>query len=86
MPLNVCLTPEEEALLDRVSRQSPRSQDELIRQSIREYCERQLERTAPTAYELGQDLFGFGQLADAPTDPDKRQIWERLHAKHRRLG
>ncbi len=86
MPFNVCLTPEEEALLDRVSRQSARSQDDLIRQGIRELCQRLLEQPEPTPYELGRDLFGAGQLAEAPADPAKRQIWEALHAKHRRLG
>jgi hypothetical protein len=85
MPFTVHLTAEEEALLNRACRQSSLSEDELIRQSIRELCER-LERTPPTAYELGRDLFGAGHLADAPTDPAKHQIWEILHAKHGRLG
>ncbi|WP_295405232.1 hypothetical protein [uncultured Thiocystis sp.] len=86
MPLTVCLTPEEEALLEAVSRQSARSQDDLVRQGIREICQRLLEQTGPTPYALGQDLFGAGHLANEPTDPAKRQIWEALHAKHRRLG
>lgn len=86
MSLTVHLTPEEEALLDSVSRQSAQSQDDLIRQGIRELCQRLLEQTGPTSYALGQDLFGAGHLASAPTDPVKRQIWDALHAKHRRLG
>lgn len=85
MSLNLFLTTEEKALLDQVSRQSKRSQDDLIHRSIREYCKRQLKQTTPSSYQLGRDLFGAGHLADAPTDPVKRQIWERLHAKHRRL-
>lgn len=86
MSFTLRLTAEEEALLNRLSRQSACSQDELIHQSIRDYCERLLEPTAPSAYETGQGLFGAGYLADAPTDPTKRKIWEQLHAKHRRLG
>jgi hypothetical protein len=86
MPFTICLTPEEQALLDRVSRQSARSQDDLVRQGIRELCQRLLEKTGPTSYESGRELFGAGQLADEPTDPAKRQIWEALYAKHRCLG
>ncbi|WPL19420.1 hypothetical protein Thiowin_04541 [Thiorhodovibrio winogradskyi] len=37
-PLTVRLTPAEESLLDAVSRRSARSQDDLIRQGIRELC------------------------------------------------
>ncbi|MTW22382.1 CopG family transcriptional regulator [Allochromatium palmeri] len=86
MPLSILLTPEEEALLEAASRQSARSQSDLVRQSVRELCQRLLEQAGSTPYELGQDLFGAGHLADAPTDPAKRDIWESLHAKHRRLG
>ena len=86
MSLTVHLSPEEEALLETVSRQSAQSQDDLIRQGIRELCQRLLEQADPTPYALGQDLFGAGHLAGAPTDPVKRQIWDALHAKHRRLG
>ncbi|WP_200382553.1 hypothetical protein [Thiococcus pfennigii] len=86
MSFTVCLTPEEQALLERVSRQSARSQDDLVRQGIRELCQRLLAQTGPTPYETGRDLFGAGHLAEPPTDPAKRQIWEALHAKHGRLG
>ncbi|WP_373508854.1 hypothetical protein [Thiocapsa sp.] len=43
MSFTVCLTPEEQALLERVSRQSARSQDDLVRQGVRELCQRLLE-------------------------------------------
>ena len=86
MPVTVRLTTEEEALLNRACRQASLSEDDLIRQSIRELCERLLEQTPPSPYELGRDLFGAGHLADAPIDPTKHQIWEALHAKHGRLG
>lgn len=35
-----------------------------------------------TPYRLGQDLFGNGSLAPMPTDSLKRQIREKLRAKH----
>jgi len=85
MPLSIRLSPEEEALLEAASRQCARSKSELVRQGTRELCQRLLRQTDRTPYELGQDLFGAGQLAEAPTDPIKRHIWEALHAKHRRL-
>jgi hypothetical protein len=31
-------------------------------------------------------LFGTGKLASAPSDPVKRAVWEKLRAKHRRVG
>ena len=39
MPFTLCLPPEEQALLDRVSRQSARNPDDLVRQGIRELCQ-----------------------------------------------
>lgn len=86
MTLSVRLTSEEEALLETVSRQLARSKSELVREGIRELCQRLLKQSNPTPYELGQDLFGAGHLADTPTDPDKRRLWEALYAKHRSLG
>ena len=80
------LTLEEQILLERVSHQSARNPDDLVRQGIRELCQRLLEHTGPTPYETGRDLFGARQLAEPPTDPAKRQIWEALHAKHGRPG
>lgn len=47
MPFTVRLTLEEQALLDRVSRQSARKWDDLIRQGIRELCRRLLEQSGP---------------------------------------
>lgn len=86
MALSVRLTSEEEALLEMVSRQLARSKSELVREGVRELCQRLLKQNGPTPYELGQDLFGAGHLADIPADPDKRRLWEALYAKHRRLG
>lgn len=86
MALSVRLTSEEEALLEIVSRQLARSKSELVREGVRELCQRLLKQNGPTPYELGQDLFGAGHLADTPADPDKRRLWEALYAKYRRLG
>ena len=86
MSLSVQFTPEEEALLEAASRQFTRSKSELVRQGVRELCQRLLQPTDRSPYELGQDLFGVGHLADAPTDPTQRQVWEALRVKHRRLG
>jgi hypothetical protein len=86
MPLSIRLSPEEEALLEAASRQCARSKSELVRQGIREVCQRLLRQTDRTPYDLGQDLFGAGQWAEPPTDPAKRLVWEALRAKHRGLG
>ena len=86
MSLSVQFTPEEEALLEAASRQSTRTKGELVRQGVRELCQRLLEQDGQTTYELGRDLFGAGHLAEALTDPAKRRVWEALRAKHRCLG
>ena len=85
MPLSVRLTNEEEALLDAAARQTARSRSALVRQAVRELCQR-LARTDKTPYALGKRLFGAGKLAAGPTDPVKRAVWEKLVAKHRRVG
>ena len=86
MSLSIQFTPEEEALLEAASRQSTRSKSELVHQGVRELCQRLLEQDGQTPYELGQDLFGAGHLAEALADPAKRRVWEALRAKHGRLG
>jgi hypothetical protein len=85
MPMSVRLTPEEETLLEAAARQSGRSKSELVREGIHQLCSR-LARAGRSAYELGEDLFGSGSLARAPRNPAKRATWERLVAKHRRVG
>jgi hypothetical protein len=85
MPLSVRLTNEEEALLDAAARQTARSRSQLVRQAVRELCQR-LARSEKTPYDLGKRLFGAGTLASAPKDPLKRAVWEKLIAKHRRVG
>lgn len=85
MPLSVRLTNKEEALLDVAARQTSRSRSALVRQAVRELCQR-LVRADKTPYDLGKRLFGAGALASAPADPLKRAVWEKLIAKHRRVG
>ncbi len=85
MPLSVRLTNTEEALLDAAARRTARSRSELVRQAVREFCQR-LARVDKTPFDLGKNLFGTGKLASAPSDPVKRAVWEKLRAKHRRVG
>ena len=85
MTLSVELTPEEEALLEEVSRRMERDQVDLVRQAIREYCQA-LVSAEKSPYELGSGLFGAGALAAPPADPGKRAVWEKLRAKHQGLG
>ena len=60
MPLSVRLTNEEEALLDAAARQTARSRSALVRQAVRELCQR-LVRADKTPYVLrrnrGQTTF-----------------------------
>ena len=84
MPLSVRLTPKEEALLEAASRQTARSKSELVREGVRDLCQR-LARGGKTPYDLGKKLFGAGSLGVAPTDPIKRAVWEKLRDKHGRV-
>lgn len=85
MMLSIQLPPEEQALLEMLAQRTGRQQNELMRQAVRELCQKMLqEQDAATPYELGRDLFETGRLASAPSDPLKRKIWEKLHEKHQR--
>jgi metal-responsive CopG/Arc/MetJ family transcriptional regulator len=85
VPFSIRLTPEEEALLDEAARRTSRSRSDLVRESLREYCLR-LVPEERSAFSLGKGLFGAGTLAAPPRDPQKRAVWEKLRAKHQRLG
>jgi hypothetical protein len=85
MTLSLDLTPEEEALLEEVSRRTERNQDDLARQAIREFCQ-SLVSAEKSPYELGRELFGTGALAVPPADPGKHAVWEKLRAKHQGVG
>jgi len=82
--LSIQLSPEEQVLLETAARYTGRQQSELMRQAVREFCQRMLQEQTATPYELGKDLFGAGRLAQAPRDPLKRKIWKKLHEKHQR--
>lgn len=85
MTLSVRLSPEEEKLLEQTAHQLGRSKSDLARQAVYELCQK-LVRESQSPYSLGEDLFGQGKLANAPTDPLKKQIWEKLCAKHGYMG
>lgn len=82
MTLSVRIPPEEQQLLENLARRMGRSKSDLLRQAVRELYQR-LAVDQRTPFSLGRDLFGTGSLAPPPTDPLKRQIWEKLRAKHR---
>ena len=87
MTLSVQLPSEEQQMLDMAAQRMGRNANDLLRQAVRELYQRLVMTTdSRTPYELGLDLFGAGNLATAPSDPLKRQIWEKLRVKHCRLG
>ena len=83
--LSVRLSANEEHLLDITARRLGRSKSDLARQAVAELCQR-LGQHTQSPYDLGKDLFGAGELAPAPSDPMKKQIWEQLRDKHGYLG
>ena len=84
MTLSVRLSVDEETLLEKTARRLGRSKSDLARQAVHELCQK-LVQEERSPYTLGADLFGAGELADAPADPLKRQIWETLRDKHGHL-
>ena len=81
MTLSVRLSPNEERLLEKTASRLGRSKSDLVRQAVHELCEK-LVQDERSPYTLGAGLFGAGELAGAPADPLKRQIWERLRDKY----
>lgn len=81
MSLSVRLSSEDERLLEASARRLGRPKSALVRQAIQELCQK-LRQDEHSAYALGEDLFGAGKLADAPSDPMKKAIWEKLRVKH----
>jgi len=84
MTLTVRLSSEDETLLEKTARRVGRSKRDLARQAVHELCQKLIQEER-SPYSLGQDLFGAGELAKAPTDPLKKQIWEKLRVKHGHL-
>ena len=85
MTLSVRLSEEDESLLELAARSLGRNKSELVRQAVHDFCQKlTLEKTS--AYSMGKELFDQGVLSKAPTEPLKKQIWEKLHAKHGYTG
>lgn len=80
MPLSIRLDETTERKLAEVCKQLGCTKSEAVKASLTAWLER--FEPAPDPYTLGEDLFDTGQLTSAPEDALKRQLWERLHAKH----
>ncbi len=85
MTLSVRLSSSEENLLDKTARRLGRSKSDLARQAVNELCQKLIQKDQ-SPYDMGQDLFEAGRLAEPPSDPLKRKIWEKLRGKHSHLG
>ena len=85
MTLSVRLPASDENLLEKVAQQLGKSKSDLVRQAVHELCEK-LTQSERTAYSMGVDLFDAGKLAQPPSDPLKKQIWEKLNAKYSNMG
>jgi len=85
MTLSVRLSPTEEQLLNITARRLGCSKSDLAREAIHEFCQK-MAREEHSPYCIGQDLFGAGELAKPPSNPLKREIWEKLRDKHGCVG
>ena len=81
MTLSVRLSEEDENLLDIASQRLGRNKSELVRRAVHEFCQK-LTLENQSAYSMGKELFDKGVHSEAPTEPLKKQIWEKLHVKH----
>lgn len=79
--LSVRLDEQIEIRLRATCRRLGLSKTEAVKRSLEQWLDSY--EPAPDAFELGADLFDQGAAADPPSDPQRRQIWERLRAKHR---
>jgi hypothetical protein len=79
--LSVRLDEQTEARLQATCRRLGVSRSEAVKRSLEQWLDG--FEPAPDAFDLGADLFDQGVAADPPIDPKRRQIWERLRAKHR---
>ncbi len=88
MPKSLRLGAELEKTLDRYSKETGKTTSAVIRESVAEYIVRRRRRTpAPSAWELGKDLFGADRSASGPRNVSgrvKRLIAGKLRAKHHR--
>lgn len=79
--LSVRLDEQIEIRLRATCRRLGLSKTEAVKRSLEQWLDSY--EPAPDAFELGADLFDQGAAADPRSDPQRRQIWERLRAKHR---
>jgi predicted DNA-binding protein len=79
--LSVRLDEEIEARLQATCDRLGLSKTEAVKRSLEQWLDS--FEPAPHAFELGADLFDQDAAADPPSDPRRREIWERLRGKHR---
>jgi Arc/MetJ-type ribon-helix-helix transcriptional regulator len=79
--LSVRLDEQTEARLQATCRRLGLSKSEAVKRSLEHWLDS--FEPPPDAFALGADLFDQGAAADPPSDPRRREIWERLRAKHR---
>lgn len=85
MTISVRLDDDLEHDLESVALRTGQSKSAIIKQSLKEYLARQ--QPAPTAYELGKDLFdgpGSGETAPASKERIRQRIRERVRAENNR--
>src|SRR5207248_1228064 len=87
MPKSLRLGTELEKTLERYCTETGETKSAVIRQSLAEYiARRQRKRRAPSAWELGKDLFGADRSAAGQGNVSgrvKTLIRAKLRAKHR---
>ena len=88
MPKSLRLGTELEKTLDRYCAESGETKSAVIRQSLAEYIvRRQRRQRAPSAWDLGKDLFGAERSAQRQGNVSgrvKTLIRAKLRAKHHR--
>ena len=88
MPKSLRLGTDLEKTLDRYCAETGETTSSVIRQSVAEYIiRRQRKRRAPSAWELGKDLFGADRSAAGQGNVSgrvKTLIRAKLRAKHHR--
>ena len=88
MPKSLRLGPDLEKAIDRYCAQTGETTSAVIRQSVAEYIVRgQRKRAAPSAWELGKDLFGADRSPAGQGNVSgrvKTLIRGKLRAKHPR--
>jgi hypothetical protein len=88
MPKSLRLGADLEKALDRYCAETGETTSHVIRQSVAEYvARRQRKRAAPSAWDLGRDLFGADRSPGGRGNVSgqvKKLIRDKLRAKHPR--